>query len=182
MDIREVINGNVNGATFITIDTCTPVTLRGGKSNLLQGRVTKVVTGSNVMLFQNKSANGYDNMVKRRLEAEGKDPASFQIGPRQWGERETGTPFVNHKGKMYLEVIFLSAGDVQYYIDGKAHNGPIEGLITDKPEGHQGGLDNKVIIRTYTVEHIQSITINHTRYERFPLVGFVHVDHIQAAA
>ena len=181
MNIREIINSNLNGSTFISIDTCTPVTLKGGKGNLLQGRVTKVVTGSNVMLFQNKSENGYNNMVRRRLEAEGKSPDSFQLSPRQWGEREVNSPFVTHKGKEYLEVIFLSAGDVQYYVDGRPHNGPIEGLELNKPEGHQGGLEDKVIIRTYTVEHIQAITINHERYVRFPLVGFVRAEEAIAA-
>jgi hypothetical protein len=165
MDIREIINAHVNGGTFISIDTETPVKLTGGKSNPLQGRVTKRVTGSNVMVFQNKTINAYDAMVKRRLEKEGKDPASFVIGPRQWGEREDGTPFVNHNGKMYLEVIFLSCGNVEYLVDGQPYIGNIQGLPV-ATEGHQGGLDNKVIIRTYTVENIKSITINHNTYER----------------
>jgi len=181
MEIREIVNNNLSGASFISIDTCTPVTLSGGKKNPLQGRVTKVVTGSNVMVFQNKNQNGYDNMVKRRLHNEGKDPDSFVIGPRQWGVREEGSPFVTHKGKEYLEVIFLSSGTVQYYVDGVVHNGPIQGLRTNPVEGHQGGLNNKVIIRTYTVDHIQSITINKNQYDRFPLVGFVQVGQIQQA-
>jgi hypothetical protein len=165
MDIRNIIDANISGGTFITIDTLTPVKLTGGKSNPLQGRVTKRVTGSNVMVFQNKTINAYDAMVKRRLEKEGKDPASFVIGPRQWGEREDGTPFVSHNGKMYLEVIFLSAGNVELLVDGKPYVGNIQGL-PGATEGHQGGLENKVIIRTYTVENITSITINHNRYER----------------
>jgi len=181
MNIRDIIDANINGATFITIDTVTPVKLTGGKSNPLQGRVSKMVTGSNVMVFQNKTTNGYDNMVKRRLEKEGKDPGSFVIGPRQWGEREDNTPFVTHNGKEYLEVIFMSAGDVQYFVDGQPYVGEIQGLPVST-EGHQGGLDNKVIIRTYTVENIQAITINHARYERFPLVGFVHVTELHAIA
>lgn len=181
MNIREIINANINGATFITIDTATPVKLTGGKSNPLQGRVTKVVLGSNVMVFQNKNANGYDNMVKRRLEKEGKDPGSFVLGPRAWGEREEGMPFVTHNGKEYLEVIFMSAGEVQYYVDGQPYVGEIPGLPA-ATEGHQGGLDNKVIIRTYTVDNIQAVTINHARYERFPLVGFVHVVELHAIA
>lgn len=165
MDIREIINANVNGGTFITIDTLTPVKLTGGKSNPFQGRVTKRVTGSNVMVFQNKTINAYDAMVKRRLEKEGKDPGSFVIGPRQWGEREDGTPFVNHNGKQYLEVIFLSAGNVELLVDGEPTLNEIPGLPV-ATEGHQGGLENKVIIRTYTVENITAITINHNRYER----------------
>lgn len=165
MNIREIIEHNLAGATFITIDTLTPVKLTGGKNNPLQGRVTKLVTGSNVMVFQNKNVNGYDAMVKRRLEREGKDPGSFIIGPRQWGEREEGMPFVHHDGKMYLEVIFMSAGNSELLVDNLSYPGEINGLPI-ATEGHQGGLNNKVIIRTYTVDNIIAITINHRRYER----------------
>ena len=172
MNIREIF-GNVNGGTFISIDTLTEVKLTGGKSNPFQGRVTKRVTGSNVMVFQNKTTNAYENMVNRRLIQEGKDPSSFELGPRAWGVRETGTPFVNHNGKSYLEVIFISAGDVELLVDGKPYNGPIPGLA-EKVEGRQGGLDNKVIIRTYDVNNIQAVTIDHVRYEAFDMVGFVH--------
>lgn len=178
MDIREVIDGNVNGATFITLDTLTSVKLTGGKSNPFQGRVTKRVTGSNVMLFQNKNVNGYDAMVRRRLEQEGKESSNFELGPRAWGTREHGAPFVTHKDKLYLEVIFISAGTVEYLVDGEVYDGTIIGLER-KQEGEQGGLENKVIIRTYAEESIQAITINHARYERWPLVGFLHIDRPQ---
>jgi hypothetical protein len=43
----------------------------------MQGRVTKQTTGASVMVFTNQASNGYENMVQRRLVAEGKDPASF---------------------------------------------------------------------------------------------------------
>lgn len=163
MNIREIFQ-SVNGGTFISLNTETTVKLAGGRSNPFQGRVTKVNIGSNVMVFQNKSTNAYDNMVKRRLVQEGKDPGSFELGPRAWGVRETGTPFVNHNGKMYLEVIFISSGEVAYLVDGKPYNGPIPGLEVNKQEGHQGGLENKVIIRTYSVDSILSVTIDHKTY------------------
>jgi hypothetical protein len=174
MNIRQIMD-SVNGGTFISIDTETSVKLTGGASNPFQNRVTKRVVGSNVMVFQNKSVNAYDAMVKRRLEKEGKDPSDFQIGPRQWGTREIGTPFVHHKDKLYLEVIFLSAGEVTYLVDGKPYNGLIPGLPVRK-EGNQGGLEDKVIIRTYSVENITSITINHETFRNFELVGFVQAD------
>lgn len=155
--IQEIL-ANVNGTTFISINTKTPVKLAGGKKNLLQGRVEKVVTGSNVMVFQNKTTNGYENMVNRRLEKEGKS-ASFTVSPRAWGERITNTPFVEHDGKLYLEVIFLKGGEVKYFVDGAEYNGQIDGLPIHQ-EAHQGGLDNSVIIRTFKVENITSITVD----------------------
>jgi hypothetical protein len=155
--IQELME-NVNGSSFIAIDTNTPVKLAGGKANPLQGRVHKVVIGSNVMVFQNKSANGYENMVNRRLAKEGK--GEFTVGPRQWGERIKDTPFVTHKGTLYLEVIFLKAGKRHFTVDGVVHSGPIQGLVEDNEEGHQGGLEDKVIIRTYKVANITHININ----------------------
>lgn len=170
MHTLEALMKDVNGSTFIGIDTETLVTLKGGKKNPYQGRVTKKVTGSNVMVFQNKTTNGYENMVKRRLEVEGKKPDSFDLSPRAWGTRRNGEPFVDHKGETYLEVIFLKAGEVQYNLDGKpcTQQDMIRlmknGLETDKPEGKQGGLEDKVIIRTFKLESVKAVTINHTKH------------------
>jgi hypothetical protein len=155
--IQELME-NVNGSTFISLDTETDVKLKGGKTNPFQGRVSKVVVGSNVMVFQNKNSNGYENMVNRRLAAEGK--GEFEVGPRAWGERIKDTPFVTHKGALYLEVIFLKAGERHFTVDGQPYDGAIQGLEEDHEEGHQGGLSNKVIIRTYKVSSIKRITIN----------------------
>ena len=163
--IQELMK-NVNGSTFISINTDTPVTLKGGKKNPMQGRVNKVVIGSNVMVFQNKTTNAYENMVNRRLLAEGK-AMKFEVGPRPWGERLEGTPFVVHKGTMYLEVIFLKAGKKHYTVDNvKVNADTIQGLDVDedREEGNQNGLENKVVIRTYKVANIKNITINGTTY------------------
>lgn len=161
MDIQTLINENVNGMTFIGLDTTTTPKLKGGKSNPHQGRVRKHMKGANVMVFQNKSVHGYDAMVKRRLEQEGKDPETFKLSPRTWGQRIAGTPFVEHNGQFYLEVIFLRSGEVTYTLDGQVTDpSDIEGLDIDKKEGHQGGLSNKVIIRTFKVDSIDRVTIN----------------------
>jgi hypothetical protein len=163
--VREIMTDKVNGASFIGLDTETAVKLTGGQKNPLQGRVSKITIGSNVMVFSNKHVNAYDNMVKRRLAAEGKDPESFQLSPRAWGQRETGTPFVNHNGNEYLEVIFLKAGDVHYRVDGiLTPKDQIPGLPARSEEGEQGGLQNKVIIRTYAVESIIAIRVDKMTY------------------
>lgn len=158
---------DLNGMTFISIDTETTVKLQGGKSNAFQGRVTKRVTGSSVMVFQNKKSNGYENMIRRRLEKEGKNPDRFHLSPRAWGERLPELPFVQHKDKYYLEVIFLKAGEVEYLIDGQPyadyHN--IPGIVLEHEEAEQGGLDDKVIIRTYGIDSVRAITINKQRHE-----------------
>lgn len=159
----------LNGASFIGIDTLTNVKLSGGKANPMQGLVTKATVGSSVMIFSNKNSNGYENMVERRLIAEGKDPNSFSLSPRVWGTRIANKPLVEHKGEYYLEVIFLKAGETSYLLSGRPiRKDLVEGLPEKSEEGSQGGLDNKVIIRTYKVSSITRVTINKEIYFVIP--------------
>jgi hypothetical protein len=163
-NIAKIIADNVNGSTFVGIDTITNVKLSGGKKNELQGRVTKKQVGSSVMVFQNKTTNGYENMVHRRLEQEGIKPESFVLGPRKWGTRIENLPFVEHKGGYYLEVIFLKPGNVTYLVDGiETDKSQITGLPVTVPS-KQGGLEKKVQIRTPKIESITQLTINKKSY------------------
>lgn len=166
---------SVNGASFISIDTCTVPTINktlGGRGaatipNPHYGRVTKVMTSAVVMVFQNKTINGYEAMVNRRLAAEGKDPSSFELGPRKWGTRLENLPVVEHKGEYYLEVIFLKPGKVQYFLDGH-HVTPdmIQGMrVVEKDEEQQGGLENQVVIRSFKFDSITRIKIDGTTFQ-----------------
>lgn len=148
------------GGTFVGMDTLTEVKLKGGRKNPMQGRVTKRMTGAQVMCFTNTNGSAYEAMVKRRLVAEGKDAGDFELSPRAWGERIQGTPFVEHKGKHYLEVIFLRAGAVEFLLDGKQiARENVEGL-DEGQAGEQGGLENKVVIRTFALEGITALRAN----------------------
>lgn len=160
MDINTVKAAldQLEGGTFVGMDTEVQVKLLGGKKNPQQGRITKSMTSASVMCFTNAKGSAYDNMVKRRLEKEGKDPASFELGPRAWGQRITGTPFVEHNGKTYLEVIFMKAGNIQYLCDGAPiAEADIEGLPARKEATGQGGLDDQVQIRTFALDSIQAL-------------------------
>jgi hypothetical protein len=160
MKLTEEIKKHVNGATFVSIDTLTNVELTGGKKNPLQGRVKKLMEGANCMVFQNIHVNSYEQMVKRRLEQEGKDPSTFTLGARAWGVRDPNSPIIQHDGKDYLEVIFLHPGKVTYLVDGKETDPTtITGLKAHK-EGAQGGLSDKVIIRTFAMDSIVKIKID----------------------
>ena len=164
-NIRTLINDNTNGATFISITTETDPRLLGGKANPHKGQVQKVMCGGNVMVFQNKNIHGYDAMVKRRLTKEGKDPSSFSLSPRTWGTRIPNSPFVEHKGEYYLEVIFLHAGPVHYELHGNLiSKRNVRGLPGVAVSGHQGGLNDKVVIRTFKVSSIRSLVINGNEY------------------
>jgi len=154
----------VSGNTIIGLDTVTEPKLSGGKKNPMKGRVKKIMTGANVMVFTNQKSNGYENMVNRRLIAEGKDASNFTLGPRAWGERVPDMPLVAHKGETYLEVIFLKAGKVSFTLDGAPiERSEIEGL-DQKEEGDQGGLSNKVIVRDYKLTSLKEVRIDHVAF------------------
>lgn len=149
---------NLKSNAIIGLSMITDVKLTGGKKNPLQGHVTKLVEYANCQVFCNGKSNGYENKVNRNLEKEGKSAEDFVLGPRPWGSRIAGTPFVEHKGEKYLEVIFNSKPSrVTYMIDGKiADKSCIDGIPVKK-EGHQGGLEDKVILRTPKFDNILSI-------------------------
>jgi len=170
ISLPTLIN-SFQGCQIIGLDTLTQVDLLGGRSNPHRNQVTKLVTGSRVMVF--KSGVGYLNMVNRRLAQEQEASGLFQAlaqssnltgsshnplwtpGPRTWGTRIPNSPFVTHQDKMYLECIFIQAGQVSYFLnDQPIAKEDIQGFPAPKSEGHQGGLINKVIIRTYSFDSI----------------------------
>ncbi len=173
ISIPTLVN-SFSGCQIIGLDTLTQVDLKGSRANPHSKRITKLVTGSRVMVF--KSGVGYLNMVNRRLAQEKEAAGLLQAlsqssnlagdsqnpiwtpGPRQWGSRIPDSPFITHQEKMYLECIFLQPGRVSYFLDGQPiDKQDIQGFPDPKTEGDQGGLVNKVIIRTYAFDSILKI-------------------------
>lgn len=163
MELIEKLN-DFKGAQIISIDSVTEVKLLGGQKNPMQGKIKKVNVGAQMMIFKN--AKGYQNMVNRRLKKQSSDDlttiqlfeaianSGFEPGPRQWGQRIEGTPFVEHKEKLYLECIFIKSGKSTYLLgDQEIKKEDIIGF-PEKTEGNQGGLINKVIIRTFAIDSI----------------------------
>ncbi len=163
MTIQQQLQ-DFKGSRIIGLDTVTEVKLKGGQKNPMQGKVTKVTEKAKVMIFT--SGKGFKNMVNRRLKVQNAGELTtielfeaiankeFVPGPRQWGKRIDGTPFVEHKDKLYLECIFLKSGKSTYYLDGQQiEKKEIIGL-PEKKEGDQGGLKDKVIIRTFALDSI----------------------------
>lgn len=152
----------VKGTTFASMDTITDVKLKGGKKNEMQGRVTKRTSNNQVMIFTNSNENGYENMVKRRLEQEGKNPETFKLGELPWGKRVPNTPIIEHNDKHYMQVIFNKPGKSEYFLDNKPIDPEnIEGLEIKKVSGEGQGLsdDNAVVVRTFALSSIDSIRI-----------------------
>ena len=151
----------LQGCAIGSLTSETVVALKGGKKNPMLGKVTKRAEGGNIMMYCNTNTNTYMNMVKKRLATEGKDPENFQLGQRAWGERVKDTPFIQHKGELYVEAVFLNPPKkVEYFLDGAPiAKSDIQGLADDDDSNStgQGGLHNKVIIRTFKLNSIKKI-------------------------
>lgn len=160
-DIYDVLK-KIQGCTFASMDNITQVKLKGGKKNEMQGRVTKHTSNNQVMLFTNQNSNGYENMVRRRLEAEGKSPESFQLGSLPWGTRVPNTPLIEHNGKYYIQVIFNRPGSSVYFLDDQEiQPEDIEGFDAPKISGEGQGLedDHAVVVRTFALDSIKAIRL-----------------------
>lgn len=181
MSLQAILD-DINGAEFASIDTLTMVPLnktlggRGTGANPHFGKIFKRAEGISVMVYTNKKSNAYENMVKRRLTKEGQDPNQFELGERAFGTRIKDTCFIEHTLKdgtyqMYLEVICMSnAKRVEYMQLTDKGLVPIakEEIIgmrdsEPNPEG-QGGLEDKVIVRTFKVENVKRIRTDKKEY------------------
>ena len=150
--IKQLL-GN-NDEVEITISYESDVKLKGGKKNPLQGRVKKVVKNATGVIY---SAPHYEKEVNKRLAEEGKKP-NFKANERKWGKRVGNLPIIEHNGTYYLEVFFTDKGDVYYTVDDeKTNKDEIEGLPEYKGEGEQGGIENKIIIRTVKFDNITDL-------------------------
>lgn len=162
----------VNGASIGSMDSVTVVELAGGKKNPCKGQLLKVAKGANVMFFTNNDDSSYKRMVHKRLAEEGKDPENFVLSPRAWGKRLPNTCFViNDAGKFYVEVVYLRApSDIKYYLDGHVVDPlTVPGFKPSKSEGKQGGLDNKVPVRTFKLESITRVKMGALSVDLQPL-------------
>jgi hypothetical protein len=159
-NIKTEISG-LEGCYLVEVDTTTKVKLKGGKSNPMQDRITKKTIGAKMMLFSNVGNDAYEKMVRTRMESEGKDPESFELKPRAWGTRIENTPFVEHKGNYYIELYHVESGKTVYFLDdAEIEKDDIEGLEDKKiNEESQGGIANKVIVRTYSMDSIERFAV-----------------------
>ena len=158
--IQQLLSNN-SGEVSLMITTETNVKLKGGKKNPLQGKVTKTTTGSKVLVSVGGDQSLYENKIKQQMQQEGKDPLEFQLKPRAWGTRVDNTPIIFHKDKYYLECLFVSSGDTSYFVDGEqTDKDSIEGLPeVNVSEKSQGGVENKIIIRTFSIDSIKAIKL-----------------------
>lgn len=176
---------DLSGGTFLGIDTVTTVAMKGGKKNPYLGRVSKVMLGASVMVFSDTHSVAYENMVNRRLKSEaaaaGREFVPFEVGERKWGTKIEGTPFVVHADTYYLQMLFTqSPSSIYYFLDDKPLDLDMkveadyawafalvrEALAKEPAAGTgQGGLIEKVIIRTIKLENILAMRHNGIEYK-----------------
>lgn len=109
-ELAAILTKGPRGCTFIGFDALTEMKLNGGKANPHVGNVLKEHKGQVGILFSDVVTNGYENMVRRRQEQEGKE-GNFEVGARSWGEKLPSTSLVQHtpKGGVptdYLQVLY----------------------------------------------------------------------------
>lgn len=84
----------------------------------------------------------------------------FVAGPRKWGRRRQGTPFVDYQRKVYLEVIVLKTLTVRYVSVEDGATIPLSAIkkwLKPAPE-------RLVELRDYTLSNIRTITIQGQAY------------------
>lgn len=166
INLRTLLATTLSGASFIGVDIDTELKLNvkyvnehGERvPNPYCGQVRKLTTYQ-AQIFQNQTKSAYESMVQRRLVAEGKDPANFELQPRKWGTRLPNLPIIQHGDQFYLEFIFHKKISSQYIFKGK---------VIDKSEivgwpatskGEQGGLEDKVEIRSVKLSNIVELRV-----------------------
>jgi len=80
-------------------------------------------------------------------------------GPRAWGERRPGTPLVDHKGKVYVEMLMNSRS--YRYVSGGRDMTPaeVEAIVRERPMS-----DDAQLVRDVNLDNINGIKIDGETY------------------
>lgn len=142
----------VKGCTFASLDTETQPS----------SGIRKLTVSESILLFNSK-VSGYENMVRRRLEALGKNPDNFVLQDLPWGQRMEGWPgcIIQHRDGLHLQTIVMRHGTSEVFIgDKKVPPEEVQFLLPSKKPSNQGLPDEKaVIVRTYSLKSITAIRL-----------------------
>ena len=128
---------------ILNIETLCRVT--GGKSNPMQGRVTKRYDVVAELSMK-------DLYLKKMRE----DDPDFVVGQRKWGTRVGTGCMIEHKGKQYMECFIKEfRSGILYYLDGVPIN---RKDITGFPPPRE----NNTRIACYSVDSIKRMRLHHT--------------------
>ena len=157
---------SLKGATFVTLVTKTVPNMRVA-GNPFRDKVFKVSRVNGTINFI------YGNSVNRQRGREGK-VADFQPEPRKWGTRIEGTPLVEHKGYIYLEMKVENAlGHSFLWSNGNSMSADEAANLTTylfesyQPKTQQ--TDKEITLRDYALKSIVAITIDGTQFVIVPM-------------
>lgn len=145
------------GATMVTIVSQTdPARYKKDK-----GRFVKQSTVNGVINWN------YEKAVNRQQSREGGD-ATFEAKPRKWGQRIKGTPLVEHKGHLYLEIKIERVLSTEYFVrrpvDGAfqtvTKNEISQYLKPSRSSAANQGVSKEIILRDYKLENVTIIRMN----------------------
>lgn len=141
----------IKGAKIMTIVTETDPKLKK-RGNPFEG-VTKRTT-MNVMANFN-----YRTALDKALVAKGEAPSNREKKARTWGERVPNSPFIMHKGALYLEVKLNGRpSKVEYLVDGEA-------IATDRvAQWIPVRKDAEVPMCDVQIANIKELRVNGVRY------------------
>jgi hypothetical protein len=159
-ELRELLSAR-RGAQIVTLTAVTDARLRK-TGNPLAMPVLKVSRVNGIVNWNYQLA-----VVNQQLR-EGSAAPEFQPEPRAWGTRIPDSPFVEHKGNLYLELKverslghnyrdsnggLLDAAVVQPFLPAKRSNAE-----------HQG-VEREVVLRDYALSSIDQITVGGVSYQ-----------------
>jgi len=132
----------------------------GGKTRIHRLRKLSRVSGMVGFRYEN-SVNNQRMREGTPVDALG-EVMEFVAEPRKWGVRREGSPFVDHKGGVYLEVkVERSLGHEYRLDDGTPVDASIvEPWLPSREEGRRQMVDRPVVIRDYKLENLREVTIN----------------------
>lgn len=158
-ELRDLLL-SIDGATFVSFSSITDPSWARTKGNPYVGKVKKHSRVNGVINWV------YENAVNRQRKREGLE-ADFEAHPRKWGQRLAGTPFVVHKGKVYLEVKVESCRKPEYFDQDGNPVDPelLKPWLRQSDDSGRQEVEKPVILRDYTLDNITSITCNGNVYE-----------------
>jgi len=156
---RELVEHK--GARIISLITVTEAPLnKEGKEQY--GKVFKIAHVNGIVNFN------FMNAINKQREKEGRE-ADFVPEKRAWGTKLEGTPFVSHirktdgKHELYLEIKVEKVVDTGYRRENGDFIQPLEiwpFIRKSKSTLEYQKISKEVIVRTYNVKNIISVTID----------------------
>jgi hypothetical protein len=158
---------NLGACKFVSITAETVPSLKSPKTNGLVNPdgSSRIVKRSKVTLATGDNMD-YKSIVNGRLKKQGENEVA-EVQPRKWGERVPNTPFVMHKGQLYLETLILGVSDTRYFLDGQeVKKSDIAQFLSEKPNSDTYDLGSFAPIwRDYKLANIREITTDKQTYQ-----------------